>query len=143
MKISPLIPPLLVLAAAAFYVFYIDAPERWVSPAAVELSDDGMSITLTNLTEQPITVDHLGFAWKVDTLKHHMLLFKGGPREIPPSESFTETHTLSELGPYPRAMVAAKKHKLVMDIHVDGKRKGGFTKFSRLPVILQDARTSE
>jgi hypothetical protein len=133
---------LLVLASSAVYVFYIDAPERWLTPGAVALTDDGMCITLTNISDEPVTVTRLGFAWKVDHFKHHMLLFTDQPRKILPRETFTERRPLTDLGPYLPAIRAAEKYKLMLTIVVDGKRKGGVQPLSRLPVILCDTRTA-
>lgn len=138
-----LILALLVLASAAFYVFYIDAPERWITPGAVELSDDEMRISITNISDQPVTINKLGLAWQVDRLKHHMILFEDRPRKILPRETFTETHSLPELGSHLWAILAAEKYKLALDLHVDGKRQGGLRKFSRLPVILHNTRSSD
>ena len=134
---------LLVLAGTAFYLFYIDAPERWLTPGSVELSDDGFRISLTNISDQPVTVSKLGLAWKVDRLKHHMILFEDSPRKILPRETLTETHTLLELGAYLRPILAADKHKLVLALEVDGQITRGIGKLSRLPVILYDARPVE
>lgn len=128
---------LLILAGSYYYALYIDEPERWVSAAPVVLSDEGITITLTNLTDQPVTVSKLGIAWEVQLLQFRMIQFPEVPREIPPHETFTEKHPIEDLGSYVEDITSAKKHRITLDLHINGKRKGGFTEFSRLRATLE------
>lgn len=140
MKVAiQLILALLLLAGTLFYVRVIDAPERWLSPGAVELSVDGMRLSLTNVSNKPVTVKQLGFAWKVSRFKYEALLLDQPPREIAPGETYIETCGLMDIIAVLPAIEAADKFSLTLTIHVDGKRKGGLQKLSRLPVVLHNS----
>jgi hypothetical protein len=134
---------LLACLCAYYYVFFIDAPERWVSPGTVTLSDEGLQLSVTNVTDQTVTLHTRGIAWEIATQQNHMILFEDPPRVIAPHATFTELQPLSALGRNMRKISESKKHHLILDIRVNGKRKRGFTKFSRLPVQFYDENAAE
>jgi len=134
---------LLVCLCAYYYVYFIDAPERWVSPGTATLSNEGLHLSVSNVTDKVITLPKLGIAWEIATQQNHMILFEDRPREIAPHTTFTELQPLSALGRHMRKILESKKHHLILDIRVNGKRKRGFTKFSRMQIPFYDENAAK